>query len=104
MHLFNKVCCVNVAGIIPQGLTQRNTLFAWLVNVADPIGCKCTEGHSATFSERFCLTRAWFSQRSSPHGAQVPAPYGCVVSGGQLSAVVMWAPLPRGELELTFAL
>lgn len=40
----------------------------------------------------------------SPHGAEVPAPYGRVVRCGELAAVVVGAPLARGKLQLTFAL
>lgn len=39
----------------------------------------------------------------SPHAAEVPSTYGGVVRGGQLSAVVVWTPLARGELQLPFA-
>lgn len=44
------------------------------------------------------------SKWSSPHGAKVPAPYGCVIRCGELAAVVVGAPLARSKLELTFAL
>lgn len=39
-----------------------------------------------------------------PHAAQIPASDGRVVGCGNLGAVVMWAPLARGELQLPFAL
>ena len=44
------------------------------------------------------------SKPSSPHSAKVPASYPCVIGCGELTAVVVGAPLARGELQLTFAL
>lgn len=46
----------------------------------------------------------FFRKRRSPHGAKVPASYGCIIRCGELAAVVVGAPFARGELQLTFAL
>lgn len=50
------------------------------------------------------FTQTMTFPRVVPHAAQIPASDDRVVGRGELAAVVMWAPLAHGELQLPFAL